>query len=88
MIERHSLVHMRSRTRRLSTVHNQVRTGRVTIGDVGKGQTMALSDSIETPYLQLVMSELWRRETAVRSHTLRRETFTDLGGAASIVQII
>ncbi len=42
----------------------QVRTGQVTIGDGGAGQTQAIerSRTIETPFLQLVLTRLWEEE--------------------------
>jgi hypothetical protein len=41
---------------------------------------------VETPYLQLVMSELWRYERERGSTTLRTATLDELGGAEAIVQ--
>jgi hypothetical protein len=40
---------------------------------------------IETPYLQLVLTRLWREEVAAGSHMLRAQTLRRLGGAQQIV---
>ena len=45
-----------------------------------------LSKQIETPYLQLVMTRLWREEMKAGSPCLRLETFLKLGGAKQIVR--
>jgi hypothetical protein len=62
----------------------------VLFGDV---QTAAASQSsasrderIETPYLQLVMTRLWREEVSAGSHLLRLSTLNALGGAERIVK--
>jgi hypothetical protein len=73
-------------------VIEQVHTGRVLVGQVGKGQVAdgaaaaqgALA--IETPYLQIVMTRLWRAEVEQRSRTLRCATLKALGGAEAIVK--
>ncbi|MCC7124927.1 MAG: hypothetical protein IT178_08765 [Acidobacteria bacterium] len=70
----------------VNAVVNGVRTGRVAVGDIGRGQVTTDGEGVETPYLQLVMSELWRREHALGSTTLRTKTLQALGGAAAIVQ--
>jgi hypothetical protein len=67
-------------------VLRQVRTGAVRIGDVGKGAARKEQASIETPYLQLVLTELWDEELAHGSRRLRVETLERLGGATAIVQ--
>ncbi len=43
-------------------------------------------DSVETPFLQLVMDRLWDETVARDEHELRAETLEDLGGAESIVR--
>lgn len=73
-------------------VLSQVETGRVILGEAGRGvvETGKLhrktSARIETPFLQLVMTRLWDEELAAGSQTLRRETLKRLGGADSIVR--
>jgi hypothetical protein len=41
--------------------------------------------AVETPYLQLVMTRLWRHDIGSRSRILRAASLKDLGGAAAIV---
>jgi CHASE2 domain-containing sensor protein len=68
-------------------VIEQVRRGRVTIGDLGAPDMRAASpDRVETAYLQLVMKRLWDEEVAVGSRELRLETLRRLGGADTIVR--
>ena len=67
-------------------VLQQVRTGRVVIGDTGRGTAREEHASVETPYLQLVLTELWDEEVKKGGRTLRVETLRRLGGAAAIVQ--
>ncbi len=64
----------------------QLETGTVTVSDVGEGGVNASEDSIETPFLQLVMTRLWHEETERSSYVLRRATLKDLGGANRIVR--
>ena len=63
-----------------------VLTGRVAVGDLGRGQIATPGAGVETPYLQLVMSELWRYERDRGSTMLRAATLRELGGAEAIVQ--
>ena len=44
------------------------------------------ADSVETPFLQLVMDRLWDETAARGLRELRAETLDDLGGAESIVR--
>jgi flagellar basal body-associated protein FliL len=69
-------------------VIEQVRTGRVLIGQVGIGKLAApgAAVAVETPYLQLVMTRLWKEEVRLGSHTLRCETLAKLGNADTIVK--
>ena len=67
-------------------VLKQVRTGAVVIGDGGRGTARKEHASIETPYLQLVLTQLWEEELTKGSKTLRVETLQRLGGAAEIVR--
>jgi CHASE2 domain-containing sensor protein len=70
----------------VDAVLNQVRRGRVTMGD---GETPDVGADgparVETAYLQLVMKRLWDEETAAGSRRLRLETLRRLGGADTIV---
>jgi CHASE2 domain-containing sensor protein len=71
----------------VEAVLNQVRRGRVTIGD-GETPDGGAADGptrVETAYLQLVMKRLWDEETAEGSGRLRLETLRRLGGADTIV---
>jgi WD40 repeat protein len=65
----------------------QLQTGSVSVGDVGQGGVNASSEeSIETPFLQLVMTRLWDEEAQRGSRILRRATLASLGGADRIVR--
>jgi WD40 repeat protein len=73
-------------------VLDQVKTGAVAVGqpalaaiDGGNGVGPA-REEIETPYLQLVMSTIWRRERERQSRVLRLTTLRELGGAEEIVR--
>jgi hypothetical protein len=76
----------------VTAVLNQIRAGRVLFGDAGRGtiareaQEGSTEERIETPYLQLVMTRLWKEERAAGSTVLRLETLTRLGGADRIVR--
>jgi hypothetical protein len=70
----------------VTKVIDGVLTGRVAVGDLGRGQVATADAGVETPYLQLVMSELWRYERECGSTTLRTATLDELGGAEAIVQ--
>jgi WD40 repeat protein len=63
----------------------QLQSGFVSVGDAGKG-VVAGSESIETPFLQLVMTRLWAAEAEQGSQVLRLETLRQLGGAKQIVR--
>jgi hypothetical protein len=45
-----------------------------------------IADSIETSFLQIVMTEIWEREVNNKSKVLRLSTLKDLKGAKTIVQ--
>ncbi len=72
----------------MEAVLDQVRTGRVILGEAGKGKVAEVAEEgtsadrarIETPYLQLVMTRLWKEENQSRSHVLRLGTLNRLGG--------
>jgi hypothetical protein len=64
----------------------QLQTGSLSVGDAGQGGVNTSVESIETPFLQLVMTRLWEEERERDSHVLRRETLASLGGAEQIVR--
>jgi conflict system STAND superfamily ATPase len=76
----------------VDAVLRQVQTGRVLFDDAGRGgvrhggPTGSAGASVETPYLQLVMTRLWNQEVDAGSRVLRLETLTELGGAERIVK--
>lgn len=69
-------------------VLSQLRTGRVSLNKTGneKMDYQGKSKSIETPYLQLVMTRIWAQEMAAQSRNLRLITLKNLGGAEKIVR--
>jgi hypothetical protein len=74
----------------VDAVLSQVQTGRVTLaragsGSVGDGHQPA-DATIETSYLQLVMTRLWVEEIQAGSHTLQLATLDRLEGAEHIVR--
>jgi CHASE2 domain-containing sensor protein len=70
----------------VDAVLEQVRRGRVNIGDGGAPEVETAGPArVETAYLQLVMKRLWDEEVAAGSHRLRLETLEHLGGADTIV---
>jgi WD40 repeat protein len=76
----------------IDSVLDEVRSGEVQVGVVGRGAVedgnghLPRREEIETPYLQLVMSTIWRRERERQSHVLRLATLRELGGAQEIVR--
>jgi CHASE2 domain-containing sensor protein len=71
----------------VDAVLDQVRRGRVTIGDrAGPDVEAAGPARVETAYLQLVMKRLWDEELDAGSKRLRLETLERLGGADTIVR--
>ena len=70
----------------VETVIDQVRRGRVTMGDGAAAGVVPDGHSrVETAYLQLVMKRLWDEEVSLGSEHLRLETLQRLGGADTIV---
>ncbi|HKP84649.1 MAG TPA: hypothetical protein VJZ26_01055 [Blastocatellia bacterium] len=69
-------------------VVDQVATGRVVLGDSGRGTDGAgIEDPrIETPFLQLVMTRLWDEEMRAGSRRMSLATLKRLGGAETIVK--
>jgi len=75
----------------VQAVLDQVKTGQVLLSQEGRGAVvvrpgMPAVGHIETPYLQLVMTRLWREEMASGSRRLRCATLQQLGGAVQIVK--
>ncbi|MBW3656393.1 MAG: hypothetical protein KY444_09805, partial [Gemmatimonadetes bacterium] len=72
----------------VEAVLEEIGSGRMSLSERGAGQVHAepagRGAQIETPYLQLVMTRLWREEMRLKSATLRLQTFRKLGGAAHI----
>jgi WD40 repeat protein len=64
----------------------ELRTGRVSVTDAGRGAVDGTAATIETPFLQLVMTRLWAAEIEHGSRVLRRSTLAELGGAERIVR--
>jgi CHASE2 domain-containing sensor protein len=70
----------------VNAVLEQVRRGRVTIGDSEASEIGATGPArVETAYLQLVMKRVWDEELTAGSQHLRLETLRRLGGADTIV---
>jgi hypothetical protein len=74
----------------VDAVLDDVRTGRFTIGEAGRGRvkdaSAATDERIETPYLQLVLKRLWEEEQKHHSHVMLLSTYRRLGGAQRIVE--
>jgi hypothetical protein len=75
----------------IDAVLKQVRTGQVLLGDAGQGgigtaAQASTEQRIETPYLQLVMTRLWKEERGSGSNVLRLDTLNRFGGADRIVR--
>ena len=69
----------------------ELETGRVVVGDVGAGAAApragsSAAASVETPYLQLVMTRLWKEELRAGSTELQLTTLERLGHAEVIVK--
>lgn len=79
--------HVQVEPQLVAAVLDEVATGRVELGAVGRGVVSGKGDAdrIEAPFLQLVMSRLWEVEHEAGSRVLRHETLQALGGAAEIV---
>jgi hypothetical protein len=71
----------------------QVKAGRVRIGDRGHGALPVDGDPeprgirIETAFLQMVLTRLWNEEVSAGSSTLRLSTLERLGGAQQVVRV-
>jgi WD40 repeat protein len=71
----------------VEAVLDEVQTGRVRLEGTPLGEpSKAGSDSIEAPFLQLVMQRLWEAERSVGPDVLRLATFESLGRAETIVR--
>lgn len=73
-------------TELVQEVLEQVKVGKVSFVESGKGGRDLPSTEIETSYLQLVMERLWKEEIKIGSDCLRLETFKRLGKAENIVK--
>ena len=60
--------------------------GRGTAAGRATGAAASGGGGVETPYLQLVMDALWKRELGAGSHTLRLATLRRMGGATEVVR--
>ncbi len=69
----------------VEAVLEQVRTGRLGIGEAPGTTVDGARPTVETPFLQLVLGRLWDEERANGSRVLREETLRRLGGAEQIV---
>ncbi|MEA2150921.1 MAG: hypothetical protein QOD69_2751, partial [Solirubrobacteraceae bacterium] len=76
--------------RLVGAVIDDVLSGALVVARAGSGVVASTAPedqgSIETPYLQLVMTRLWDEEIAAGSQALRLETFENLGRAEGIVR--
>lgn len=54
-------------------------------GRVDGSASLSAGSSVETPFLQMILTALWNSELLQRSRTLRLETLQRLGGSAKIV---
>lgn len=72
----------------VDAVLRDVQAERVLFDEAGSGTlgSGTAEGRIETPYLQLVMTRLWERESDDGSRRLRLATLQDEGGAAEIVR--
>ena len=76
----------------VKAVLDQVRPGRVVLGEGGRGVIAAgagtdvTGERVEAPYLQLVMTRLWDVEMRAGSSELRLATLEALGGAERIAE--
>lgn len=78
-----------------SAIVEQVKTGSVTIGQIGRGRFKAGRNEdlsiksrvqVEAPYLQLVLTRLWNEEIKRGSRVLSLSTLSALGGADRIIR--
>jgi hypothetical protein len=71
----------------VSRVIAEVRTGRVAVGEgTGGAEHAAGAGEVEAPFLQLVLTRLWREERGAGSPVLRLATLERLGGAGNLVR--
>ncbi|WP_157557531.1 nSTAND1 domain-containing NTPase [Intrasporangium oryzae] len=64
----------------------QLRTGHLSVAESGAGGRDESAVTIETPFLQLVMTRLWGEERSRGSRVLRESTLHELGDAERIVR--
>lgn len=65
---------------------DELSSGRVSVSDAGGVAATPARGTIETPFLQLVMTRLWSQELSHGSQELSLQTLIDLGGAEGIVR--
>jgi hypothetical protein len=73
----------------VEAILQQTRAGQTAASESsGKGESQAAKSAnyVETAYLELVLSEVWRCEWRNGSTTLRYRTLSEMGGASSIVR--
>lgn len=72
----------------VDAILEDVRSGRVVLGEAGVGAARQAEEDvqIQTPYLQLVLTRVWRVEAEAGSTELRLATYRKLGGADRIVR--
>lgn len=75
----------------VSAIIDQVRSGYVSLAPSAGAGAGAVQESvddstIETPFLQLVLTRLWQEESGGTSRSLRLSTLQKLGGAREIVR--
>jgi hypothetical protein len=73
----------------VEAILEQVRTGQTTASESsgkGESQTAKSANYVETAYLELVLSEVWRCEWRNGSTRLRYKTLSEMGGASCIVR--
>lgn len=71
----------------VTEVLNQVKTGEVQLVEAGRGdRDLGSGDTkVETPFLQMVMTRLWKAEMDQGSNVLRVQTLKQLGDAERII---
>ncbi len=71
----------------VTEVLRELKSGQVSLKGIGHGTLDQGSPrTVETPYLQLVMTRLWQAEIELGSRLLRLTTLKSLGGAEKIVR--
>jgi hypothetical protein len=82
----------------LNKVLSEVQVGKLSIGVTGQGIVKKNEESaaargpqpraaVEAPYLQLVMTRIWRDEETAKSRELKAATLEKLGGSQKIIEL-